>query len=363
MRKLCLFSLIIVAGTYKSFGQVRNEFFRSLFVDIEGNAGIMTGKIKAIPFSTNYTDALNAKQSGISYKNAFSTGANFNLGYYFDRKRTWGIGAGFSYSRQMSDLKMDTFHVEYKSVDDSGGTFRQLISTTHGITERVTTTNMSIPILLRWKKSFSEDFFITVDAGIVYNLQTKNTYTTNAEFDYEAIYRYEGKTPVYDYNAVPDASDFLITRKFFTTKYPGDDVYSYFKFQDSIGRSVGLNQKAISKGGDIKYKSGSLGYTAQAAVNFKIVKNVYARGGVYYTMQRFTNTSTNNSMRLTDAQIKDASGKTVGVNYNSLLNEVQDVTVNNFGLFLGVRVYINRTAWKYPENDMNKITPATGHGL
>jgi hypothetical protein len=323
----------------------------------------MTQKIKAIPFNTNYTDAVNETQGDIKFSSGQSKGYDFRLGYYFDRQRKFGIGIGLNHYKQQGDLKMDTFHVEFRSKDDSGGTFRQVITTTRGIRETMTSSSFSIPILLRYKKDFNDKWALTVDAGLLYNITVKNTYSTDANFDYEAIYKFEGKTPIYDYSSVPDESDYLITRKQYITKNPGGDVVNYFRFQDSIGKSVGLGLSAHDKTGSVKYKSGSLGYTGEVAINYMVVRNICIRLGAYYSAQSFTNTSNNNALRLTDQKVKDASGTTVGVNYNSLLNEVQTVHSNNFGLSLGVRIYFNRMAWRAPEDDMNKITPAKGRAL
>lgn len=359
-RILSLGAFLLLANAYSSFGQVRSEYFRSLSVDLEANGGIMTQKIKAIPFSTNYQDALNTTQSEIKFSSGSSRGANFRLGYYFDKRRKFGVGIGLDYYKQQGNLQMDTFHVEFRSKDDAGGTFRQSISTTRSIKETMTASTLNMPILLRYKKDFNENLALTIDAGILYNISVKNTYSSDAGFDYEAIYKFEGATPIYDNSPVPSGSDELITKQYYTTRHPELDVVEYFRFQDSIGRRVGLNLQPTQKTGNVKYKSGTLGYTGEVAINYMVVRNVCIRVGAYYFANSFKNTSNNNSLNLTDNTVKDASGKTVGVNYNSLLNEVQTAKTNNFGLMIGMRVYFNKMAWKAPENDMNKITPAQG---
>jgi hypothetical protein len=214
--------------------------------------------------------------------------------------------------------------------------------------------------LLRYKKDFNEKFALTVDAGILYNINVKNSYNTDAQFNYEAIYKFEGNYPIYDNSPIPDPSSLLITKAEYLKDNPGGDVINYFRFHDSIGKSVGLNLKADQKTGSVKYKSGSLGYTGEIAINYMVVRNICLRAGAYYTAQSFTNTSNNNALRLTDKKVKDAAGNTTGANYNSMLNEVQTVTSSNFGLLFGVRVYFNKMAWKAPENNMNKVTPAKG---
>ncbi len=359
-RILCLVAIIVAANTHSAFAQVRSEYFRSLSADLQVNRGILSQNVKAIPFSTNYQDALNTYQGDIKFSVGKSMGYDFRLGYYFNRVRSLGVGLGINYYKQEGDLKLDSFHVEFRASDATYPVFRQVISTTRGIKETVTSTSINVPLLLRYKKDFNEKFALTVDAGLLYNINVKNTYNTDANFDYEAIYKFEGTVPVYDNSATPDQSDLLITKSEFLKDFPKGDVRHFFNFHDSIGKSVGLELDADQKQGTVKYKKGSLGYTGEVAINYMVVRNICLRLGAYYTAQSFTNTSNNNALRLTDKVVEDANGKITGVNYNSILNEVQSVKSNNFGLMLGVRVYFNKMAWRAPENDMNKVTPAQG---
>jgi hypothetical protein len=359
-RILCLVAILVVANTHSAFAQVRSEYFRSLSADLQVNGGMLSQNIKAIPFSVNYTDALNAKQSDIKFSGGKSMGYDFRLGYYFNRKRSWGIGLGINYYKQEGNLNLDTFHIEFRSADATYPTFRQVISTTRGIREVVNIRSLNIPLLLRYKWDINEKFALTVDAGLMYNIYAKNSYVSNASFDYEAIYKFEGTVPVYDNQPVPDQSDLLITKAEYLKDFPKGDVKYYFYFHDSIGKSVGLGLNADKNSGTVKYKTGSLGYTGEVAINYMVIRNICLRLGAYYTAQSFTNTSNNNALRLTDKVVENSAGIATGVNYNSMLNEVQTVKSSNYGLVLGVRVYFNRMAWRAPENDMNKVTPAQG---
>jgi len=359
-RILGLVAILAAASAQTSFAQVRTEYFRSLSADLQVNRGMLTQNVKAIPFSTNYQDALNQTQSGINFKSGKSMGYNLRLGYYFNRKRSLGVGLGVDYYKQEGTLSMDTFHVEFRSSDAKYPVFRQVISTTRGIKETVTSQSINIPVLLRYKKDFNERLALTVDAGIMYNLYAKNTYNTNANFDYEAIYKFEGNVPVYDNSPTPSDASLLITRAEYLKDFPAGDVRAFFAHHDSIGKSVGLNLEADQKTGTVKYKSGSLGYTGEVAVNYMVVRNICVRLGAYYTAQSFTNTSNNNALRLTDKVVENKDGRITGVNYNSILNEVQSVKSNNFGLTLGVRIYFNKLAWTAPVDDVNKVTPAKG---
>jgi len=359
-RILCLVASVAALSTQSVFAQVRSEYFRSLSADLQANGGILTQKITAIPFSINYPDALNATQSEIKFSSGQSMGYDFRLGYYFNRKRSLGVGVGINYYQQKGTLALDTFHIEFRSSDALYPVFRQVISTTRGIKETIVSKSLNVPILLRYKKDFSDKLALTVDAGIVYNIKVQNSYETDARFDYEAIYKFEGNTPVYDNSPVPDASSYPVTKANYLSHFPNGDVVRYFQVQsDSVGQSVGLNLAPNRKSGDVKYKSGSLGYTGEVAINYMVVRNICLRAGVYYTAQSFTNTANNNAQPLTDTKYKDAAGVST-VNYNSMLNEMQTAKSSNYGMVLGVRVYFNRMAWKVPADDVNRVTPAKG---
>ncbi|GAA4460410.1 hypothetical protein GCM10023093_03000 [Nemorincola caseinilytica] len=321
---------------------------------------MLNQKITAIPFSENYPDALNATQSDIKFTGGQSIGYDFRLGYYFNRKRSLGIGVGINYYQQKGTLSLDTFHIEFRSSTENYPIFRQVISTTRGIKETIVSKSLNVPILLRYKKDFNDKLALTVDAGLLYNIKVTNSYETDARFDYEAIYKFEGPELVYDNSPIPDPSSLIITKAEYLKDFPKGDVVKYFMHHDSIGKSVGLNLAANEKKGDVAYKSGSLGYTGEVAVNYMVVRNICIRAGVYYTAQSFTNTSNNNALRLTDTKIKDAATGTSTVNYNSLLNEMQTAKTSNYGIVLGARIYFNRMAWKAPADDVNRVTPAKG---
>ena len=366
MRILSFISFILLAGTCSVFGQVRDEYFRSLFVDVDGNLGLLSEHMKSIPFSTNYTDALsNSYQGKLKFTKGYSTGASAIVGYYVDKKRTFGISAGINYYAQYGKLGMDSFHVEFQSTNVSNGTFRQVISTDHPISESIQLKSTSIPIMLLYKRPINMNLFVTASAGIVYNLNVKTNYNTNANFDYEAIYKFEGNIPVYDNSIIPGSGDDIITKAWYDAylaKHPNAlPLNEYFQSRNDSGYakgSVGLNEKANKSTGTVKYQTGSLGYTAQVAAHYRLMKNVYLSGGLYYTAQSFKNTSNNNSLTLTSQKVQSKTGQDLGVNYNSLLNEVQTLSGSNYGIMIGVRVYINKAAWTNSDPDaMQRVTP------
>ena len=370
MRFISSLSFLLLAGVYSVSGQVRDEYFRSLFVDVYGTAGLMSDNIKSTPLSTNYNEALsNSYQGKIKLTQGLSAGGNVNVGYYFNKKRTIGVASGINYYSQYGKLGMDSFHIEFKAVnpnDPNGGAYRQVISTDHPISETIQFKNTSIPIMLIYKQPINRDLFLTASAGAVYNISLGTTYNTNANFDYEAIYEFEGaNNPVYDNSLTPSSNDVLITKAWYESylaQHPNAPTLNdYFQSANDSGfakGSVGLNEKVNKSTGNVAFKSGSWGYTAQIAANYRLAKNIYISGGIYYTSQSFKNSSGNNSLPLTSEKIPSKTGQDLGVNYNSLLNEVQTLNSSNYGITIGVRVYINKSAWTHLDPDaMNRITP------
>ena len=97
------------------------------------------------------------------FSNGSSGGGDISIGYFFNEKRTFGIGLGLSYFNFGNTLSIDTFHVEYERVDTAGNTSRQIITSNNGqsknsgkITENINATNISLPILFKYKHKFNK---------------------------------------------------------------------------------------------------------------------------------------------------------------------------------------------------------------
>ena len=94
--------------------------------------------------------------------------------------------------------------------------FRQLISSNGPITENVKSTSLSIPILAKFKHQFSKEWGLFAEAGPMFSIMSTNKTTTNATFDYEAIYQFSAEGQgVYDPNSTPDKHDWLVTKAAF----------------------------------------------------------------------------------------------------------------------------------------------------
>ena len=305
-------------------------------LDINLKGGLLMQDLSQVNMLGNYTNAI-ASQSNIGtvkFSNGSAYGFDAQVGCFFGKNRHWGVGVGFMYLQQSGDLSLDKFHVEYQSSDFNKDIFRQLVTANAPIKESLRMTNLNIPVVLKYKNQFNKHWGFAMDAGLLYNLQMKNSYTTNASFDYEAIYSYQkinGNTvAVYDNNNPLNAGDWVITKSYYTTKNPNGNIPDTFSTLRAQGYNVGLGVKPGTSKGDASYKTGSFGLLLKPSVSYLISERVALDLGLYYTYQTFK--TNDNSYRLTDK---------VG-SYSSLTNGLSSVANSSLGVNLGLRIYFGK---------------------
>ena len=305
-------------------------------LDINLKGGLLMQDLSQVNMAGNYTNAIasNTNIGTVKFDNGMSYGFDAQLGYFFGKNRHWGVGVGFMYLRQTGDMSIDKFHVEYQSTDGNGDVYRQIVTANNGMKEKLEMTNMNIPLVLKYKNQFSKHWGFAMDAGILYNLQMKNSYTTDASFDYEAIYAYrntsDGVKAYYDNGATPGSNAWLITKAYYTAKNPTGNIPDTFSSLRAQGYNVGLGIKPGSKTGDASYKTGSIGLLLKPSVSYLINEHIALDMGLYYTYQTFK--TSENNYRLTD---KTGS-------YSSLTNSLTTVNSSSLGLNLGVRIYFGK---------------------
>jgi outer membrane protein OmpA-like peptidoglycan-associated protein len=303
-------------------------------VDVNLLAGMLTQDMTTKNTAANYTNGVNLNTGSLKFTNGMSFGGDVQLGYFFGKKRHWGIGTGFMYLYQQGDATLDNYHVEYQSTDVRGDIYRQVTTATQPIKEALQITNMNIPLVLKYKNRFSRTLGFTADAGLLFNIQTTNAYKTNASFNYEAIYkRSSDGSFVYDNAATPDVNDILFTQAQLNRTLPaGSDINSYFSFlRNTLGYNVGLGNKAATDHGSVSYTTGSVGFMLQPSLNVFLSDDVALNFGLYYIYQSFSN-SVKDGYRTTDR---------VG-DYSSVLNSVSSVSSQSYGLNVGVRFLFGR---------------------
>ena len=260
-----------------------------------------------------------------------SYGIDLQLGYFFGPKANWGISTGVVYFRTDGVLTVDSMHMEYQSTDFNGDTYRQVVTSTTPLTEQIQTTNINIPLLAKYRSKLSKTIGLSVDAGIVYNVQLKSSYSGGGSFNYEAIYRFvkNGETYVseYDNNPVPDPASWLMTEAEYIKDKGDGQQAEYMEELRKQGYNVGLNRE--SKGsGEVTHKPGSIGWLVQPSVNFRLSEMLAVNIGPYYMFQKVLNERTTLRTKVTDKMDT----------YNSVLNNAMRRKQHNYGVNLGLSI-------------------------
>jgi len=336
MKKIVLL-LAAAVSAISAFAQVRggdNFYAQKWVVDLNLPVGVVmqspTLDTKSVP---DYTNMVNPQIGKTKMNSGMSVGGDVEVGYFIGSSGHWGIGGGVMYQSQQNQITMDKFHVEYQDWDSKGNTYRQLVSSTAPITEKLTMTSVNVPLMLMYKKRFSTRIGFSAEAGILYNVSMSNSYSTDATFDYEAIYAFvpgsKGSQTYYDNNPTPSEYDWLITK----AQYEKHTSYTLQHDFDSLhnqGYNVGLGIKPTNNSGTVTYKSGSIGFIFRPTITVRLLDRLHLALGAYYSYQTFNN-NTVSGFKLIDR---------MGTDYSSLLNTVKTVTASNAGVSIGFRYFI-----------------------
>lgn len=230
-----------------------------------------------------YLNALNANMSEIDASSGINYGADLNFGYFFGPKKNFGLGTGLQFVSQSYNLNMDKFAIEYQSTDNFGSTFRQGLRANGGVEEKLVARSLGLPVLLLYKKQLNERWGLNLDLGVVFNLWSKTTYTSESNFDYEAIYAFDGNgNPIYDANPVPDPNDWLITKAHYEKVNNDGNVNNYFEGLHQQGYNVGLGVNPDKKEGDVKDYVIQTSFFIQPGVSYRIKPNLALHGQIAY---------------------------------------------------------------------------------
>ena len=313
-------------------------------IDVNLLGGALTQNITQSNTNANYLNGVNLNTGHLKFTNGMSFGGDVQLGYFFGKKRHWGIGTGLMYLYQQGDMTLDNYHVEYQATDGQGKVYRQLITANQPIKEALQTSNYNIPLVLKYKNRFSKTLGFTGDAGLLFNVQEHNSYKTNASFDYEAIYQYnhDGVTTSYDNSPTPSPNDVLFTKAQLSHTLPaGTDINGYFNTLHNVdGYNVGLGVKPNSDHGSVSYTTGSVGFIIQPSLNVFLSDYVALNFGLYYIYQNFSN-SVKSGYRVTNGLGE----------YSSELNSVSASANQSYGLNIGVRFMFGRRAPMISDED------------
>jgi outer membrane protein OmpA-like peptidoglycan-associated protein len=301
-------------------------------IDVNAMGGILMQDYTTRNTLANYPNAVNSSLGEMSFNNGGSIGGDLQVGFFWGKKRHFGVGTGINYMYQFGDAGLKNYHVEYQATDYNGNIYRQVVSSNYKVSDNLTINNLNVPLVLKYKNRFSKHWGFTADAGAMFNLQMVNDYKTNGSFNYEAIYKFtDGSTTVYDNSPVPASSNYFITKAEFLRNNPNGNVQAYFDNLRAQGNNVGLNVTANQPAGKVTYKSGSVGLLLRPAINLFLSDHVALNFGVYYVYQTFKN----------DAMSDYVVTRTVG-DYNSSLKSVSSVNTHNVGLNVGARFFLGK---------------------
>ncbi len=356
MKKL-IFLLIAATGALSAIAQaphspempktksfVHDSLMLRWVLDVNILGGALTQDITTVN-NSNYPGLIAGTYNNggnMKFSNGASYGFDAQIGYFFGHRCTIGIGSGIMYLSQTGNVTMaNPFHAEFQATDYQNNTFRQVVTSNQAIKESLNITNINIPIVLKYKKRFSKYFGFTADAGLLVNVKETNNYSSNATFDYEAIY-----SPVvgsngtishftYDNGTTPATTDVLYTKASYVNNTRYENVQAYFNALHATGYSVGLGVAPNSNSGAVSYLSSSIGFIAQPSINIFFSDNVALNIGGYYLYQPFKNsTSTFGSSNY------QLTGK-VG-DYSSVLNTVSQSNNQSYGVNVGLRFFFGK---------------------
>ena len=299
---------------------------------VEANVlfGSLSQNLTTANSSGNYLNGVNVNQGNLTFKTSGTVGIDAQVGWFPGKQKHWGIGTGLMFLRQHGHAILDSFHAEYQATDSKGNIYRQVVTADGPVDERLKIANLNIPLVLKYKTRFSEKWGFSADAGLLFNLQMTNRYSTNASFDYEAIYKYAdapgGLPTVYDNSPTPGTTDFLITKAAYLATDKNGDVAKFFSDQHGLGYNVGLGAKPNSNSGSVSYTNGSVGFILRPSFNYYLSENLALNFGLYYLYQAPKNSAP------TDYTLTKGMG-----DYSSVLNNVTKSQDQSFGLNVGIR--------------------------
>lgn len=338
MKKLMFLIIVAVAASSAEAQTSANGCLDSRLsrwvLDVNAiGGGFSQSGLRVVNTRQNYLNGFDMNTGRLSLNHGKAIGGDAQIGYFFDANRHWGAGVGFLYIREWNEAHLDQFHVAYQSIDDQGFIFRQITTADNGITEKVKIDNYNIPVVIKYKYRFSEKWGVAADAGAVFNLSMKNHYSTDAIFDYEAIYQFTHRgdgslTSVYDNGTPPSTADFLLTRAHFTKNNPDGNVQNYFDASYNQGYNVGLGVRPNNHTGTVIYKR-SIGILFQPSANYFFSDRLALSIGGYFLFQPFNNSTSSNYM------LTNRVGE-----YSSVLHTVSHVDNYSYGGNLGLRFFL-----------------------
>ncbi len=323
-------------------------------IDIGYRYGWLNQTMETIDLKAAYgpNNLSSSRYAQPTFKNGSGMGGDLMLSYFFNHSRTLGVGIGAQYMHYTGSITMDTMYSDYQNTDNKGRTYRQIIRSNGPLTEDVSTNNLNIPVLLRFKHQFGRatkpsNFGITADAGAVFGIYNTTEATASGRFSYEAVYKVSptgDKVSGFDAGLPPnaDGSSFVITEQAYINSHAQNDGGGG-KWLDDLRRqnegfNVGLN-KAIApsqRTQSSNYNDISYGAIAQLGMSYQLSYHVTFMLSGYGMYQSFTNKG-NENYHPTD-NVVDEAGTLYG-SYRPLTSGMKKADYTSFGVSAGFRIF------------------------
>ena len=324
-----LFILITIA--YSTMGKEKGENATKYAIDVSGMFSTLSQDLSSNGKMGTYLLPAIYAPGTIKFTNGSSIGGDGQFSCYFGNHHHFGAGIGFIYVIQNGQITLDGFHVEYKETDPKNYDYRQLV-TANKLSESLTITGMSIPIVAKYRTNISEKLTFGIEAGLLVNLSESIKYDATASFDFEAIYKFANNGAlVYDDAPIPDKHDWFIEIDRLTPAQTYEQTKLYFDTLRQKGYNVALDVQPTNKSGIVNYKSGSLGFIVRPDLAYNLADNIAV------TLSGFLMTNTINNTPKDDYRIMDING-----NYTSPLNAVTKINSLSYGISLGIRYSFGR---------------------
>lgn len=302
-------------------------------IDVNLIGGLASQDFKTANSNLYYPGGVNLNTGELKYKNGYALGADAQLGFFFGKKRHFGLGAGFMYMQQSGNNSLNGYHVEYEAKDAAGNIYRQVVNG-RNISEDIVATNLNVPVVLKYKNRFSKHWGFAADLGAVINVRMENAYTTKASFNYEAIYQLQktgdaGTVSVYDNAPTPSGNDWFITSDEFLQNNKNGNVDDYFAKKRALGYSVGEGMTPTRKTGQTSFTTPSVGFMIQPSFNYFLSDKVALNLGLFYMFQPFKNEAK------PDYRLTQSIGS-----YSGTMNNVTASNNQVYGLNIGARFFL-----------------------
>lgn len=321
-------------------------------IDLNYRFGWLDQNMETIDLKTAYgpNNLSSSKYVQPKFKSGTGNGGEIYLNYFFNKKRTLGVGIGAQYMHYVGTTTMDTMYSDYQSTDSKGRTFRQIIRTNGPLTEDVKINNLNVPLLLRLKHQFGRpekpsNFGFTFDIGPVFGLYNQTEATASGRFSYEAVYKLApggGAVSGFDAGLPPSTStSFVMTEQAYNASHNNDG--GAIAWLDDLrkqneGFNVGLNKSIAptQRTQTANYNDISFGGLAQLGLSYQLSYHVTFILGGYFMYQSYTNTG-NNTYRPTEQVVNE--GGTFYGSYNPLTAGTKKSDYTSYGLNAGFRIF------------------------